>query len=95
MAWIDFRKVYDIVPHSWIKEILNMFTIAPNTQGLLGNSMKMWSSELCSNDKHLRNVHINRVIFLGDSLSPLLFVLCLVPLSIVLIEVKMGYAMKK
>ena len=30
MAWVDYKKVYDMVPHSWIKECLNMFGIADN-----------------------------------------------------------------
>ena len=28
MAWIDYRKAYDMVPHSWIVECLEMFGIA-------------------------------------------------------------------
>ena len=35
-----------------------------------------------------------RGIFQGDSLSPLLFVLCLTPLSLVLRNVKAGYEFK-
>ena len=30
MAWVDYKKAYDMVPHSWIKECLNMFGIADN-----------------------------------------------------------------
>ena len=25
MAWIDYKKAYDMVPHSWIKECLDLF----------------------------------------------------------------------
>ena len=35
MAWIDYRKAYDFVPHSWILECLNMFGIAENIKTLL------------------------------------------------------------
>ena len=28
MAWIDYRKAYDMVPHSWIGECLEQFGIA-------------------------------------------------------------------
>ena len=37
------------------------------------------------------DVHIRRGIFQGDSLSPPLFVLCMIPLSLILQEVKAGY----
>ena len=28
MAWIDYEKAYDMVPHSWIKEWLELFGVA-------------------------------------------------------------------
>ena len=28
MAWIDFKKAYDMVPHSWILDTLKMFGVA-------------------------------------------------------------------
>ena len=28
MAWIDYRKAYDLVPHSWVNECMKMFGIA-------------------------------------------------------------------
>jgi len=32
MAWIDYRKAYDMIPHSWIAECLELFRIADLTQ---------------------------------------------------------------
>ena len=32
MAWIDYRKAYDFVPHSWILECLDMLGIADNVR---------------------------------------------------------------
>ena len=40
MAWIDYRKAYDTLAHSWIKECLDLFGIAPNIKRLLSNSME-------------------------------------------------------
>ena len=28
MAWIDYKKAYDMVPHSWIIECLDLFGVA-------------------------------------------------------------------
>ena len=28
MAWIDYKKVYDMVPHLWIKDCLDLFGVA-------------------------------------------------------------------
>ena len=46
---------------------------------------------LCSGNFELGKVEIKRGIFRGDSLSPLVFVLALIPLSLILRKVKAGY----
>ena len=40
MAWINFKKTYDMVPHSWIIECLDLFGVAENIKSLLVNSME-------------------------------------------------------
>ena len=30
MAWIDYKKAYDIAPHSWINECLGVFGVTKN-----------------------------------------------------------------
>ena len=76
-----------MVPHSWIGECVEMFGIAVNVRQFLLSSM----TELTSCGQQLGVVNIKRGIFQGDSLSPLLFVLCMVPLSLVLRRSKAGY----
>ena len=80
-----------MIPQSWISECLEVFGVAGNTKNFLLNSMNKWKLELTSNGGSLGNVEISRGIFEGDSLSPLLFVLCLVPLSLILRRVKFHY----
>ena len=52
--------------------------------------MNNWKLGLMPNGVFLGIVEIGRVIFQGDSLSPLLFVLCMVSLSLIL-NVKFHY----
>ena len=40
MAWIDCKKAYDMVSHSWIIECLDLFAVAENIKSLLVNNMK-------------------------------------------------------
>ena len=53
--------------------------------------MKGWRTELSSGGVRLGDVNIRHGIFQGDSLSPLLFVLSLIPLTLVLRNVNAGY----
>ena len=46
MAWIDYKKVIDKVPHSYISESLEVFGIGNNIQDFLNSSMKSWKLEL-------------------------------------------------
>ena len=91
MAWIDYRKAYDMVPHSWIVECMSMFRIAENVKTCIESSMENWKIELTSLVESLGQVDIRRRIFQGNSLSPLLFVICMIPLSLVLRKAKAGY----
>ena len=54
MAWIDYKKAFDMVPHSWIIESLKLAQLAPNVVDFVGRSMKSWSTEQagCIEDKH-------------------------------------------
>ena len=47
-------------------------------------SMKKWKVDLFCGKQELREVNIKRGIFQGDALSPLLFVIALIPLTSVL-----------
>ena len=91
MAWEDYKKAYDMVPHSWISEGLEMFGIAKNVQDFLNNSMKSWRVTVSASRKTLGEVDIRRGIFRDDSLSPLLFGFSMVPLAWLLRRAKAGY----
>ena len=53
--------------------------------------MEQWKLSLTSNGEDLGEVNVKREIFQGDSLSPLLFVLSMLPLSLILRKVNAYY----
>ena len=58
IAWIDYKKAYDMVPCSWIIECLDFFGVAENIKSLLVNSMKKWKVMLCSENSESGEVEI-------------------------------------
>ena len=95
MGWIDYKKAFDMIPHSWIIRCLEIFKVADNIKKFIKNSMSHWETELTSGGQSLGKVKIQRGIFQGDSLSPLLFIICLIPLSLILRNVKAGFEFRK
>ena len=71
--------------------MLDLFGVAENINSLLVNSMEKWTVMLCSGNSELDEVEIKGGIFQGDSLSPLVFVLALIPLSLILRKAKAAY----
>ena len=68
-----------------------MFGFAENLKKLLTNSMKQWCTELTAGWEVIGNVKFLGGIFQGDSLSPLMFVIALIPMTLVLRKVKSCY----
>ena len=88
MAWVDYKKAYDMVPYSWIIQSLKMAQVAENIITFLQKT------ELTSCGETLGLVDIRRGIFQGDSLSPLIFAVCMVPLTKILQDAKAGYTLR-
>ena len=88
MAWTDFRKAYDMVPHSWTIKSFELVGAAKNIENLLNETMKNWKTNLICSHTDLGAVKISRRIFQGDSFSPLLFAVSFLPLTLVLRKMK-------
>lgn len=95
LCWIDYRKANDMVPHSWIIEYLDVFKVATIFKKLLRQTMECWQVEVTSNGEVLGEVAIKRGILKGDTLSPLLFVVTLIPLTLILRNFKEAYKFHK
>ena len=91
MHWIDYRKTYDMVSHPWIMECLTTFKIAKNVRNLLQYAMCLWKVELTSSKQNFVNVERKWEIIQGDFLSPLLFIIDLIPLTLILRKCKEAY----
>jgi hypothetical protein len=94
-AWIDYRKAFDSVPHSWILKTMRLYNISPTIIEFVQHAMTKWKTELVLHHSNgvskSRKINIRRGIFQGDSLSPLLFCMALAPLSELLRNTSYGY----
>ena len=95
MVWIDSRKAYDMVPDSWMIRSLELVGAAKNIVYLLKETIKNWKANLICSNTDQGAAKKNRGIFQGDSLSPLLFVVSLLSLTLVLWKMKQGYSFDK
>ena len=91
MTWIDYKKAYDSVPHSWILRSMGLVGVATNITSFMEKTAKMWNTTLTINGETIGEVKIKRGIFQGDSLSPLLFIISLIPLTITFRAMNKGY----
>ena len=66
---------------------VELFGFADNVKNSLEKDMGQWKLLLRSNGEDLEEVDVKRGIFQGDSLSPLLLVLSIIPLSLILRKV--------
>ena len=95
MAWIDNKKAFNMILHSWLIECLELYGAKENTIRFLKNTMPNWKTILTSSGTRLTEVNIRRGIFQGDSLSPLLFIVAMTPMTRILETMVVGYQLKK
>jgi hypothetical protein len=85
MAWIDYQKVFDMVPRSWIIKCLELMGINNKIISFTKKIMSRWRTRIRVHTenklKEPEEVEVQCGTFQGDSLSPLLFCICLIPLT--------------
>lgn len=69
---------------------MEMVGVAENVVAIIGNSMANWKTILTTGGNVLGEVNMKRGIFQGDSLSPLLFVIIMLPLTLILRKISLA-----
>ena len=90
---MDYKKAYDVAPHYWILESLEFAQVSDNILEFVKKSMANWQTELTLRGESLAKVNIRREIFQDDSLSPLLFGICMILITHVLRKAKARYTL--
>ena len=93
--YLDYKKAFDSVLHSWIIESLKLAKVNPVIIAAIEELTKNWSTRLKLNTENemmeTEFIKYLRGIFQGDGLSLLLFVLSVNPLSFLLNTQTEGY----
>ncbi|TWW78234.1 hypothetical protein D4764_11G0003550 [Takifugu flavidus] len=74
-AWIDYKKAYDSMPHTWILECLKLYNTNMTLREFIQNS-KLWNTTLEANSKPIARRILERMTphvttLLYDGLNPL------------------------
>ena len=84
------KTVIIIKPMTWFSMALKVKDSAANVISLIKSTMIDWKTALISGQINLIEVNINRGIFQEVPLSPLIFVISLIPLTLVLRRTTQG-----
>ncbi|KAL6120369.1 hypothetical protein NUSPORA_02909 [Nucleospora cyclopteri] len=80
-AWIDVKKAYDSVDHAYLIQCIKKLNFPKWITRFLESIIFKWIIDVRVNNRSFFTKRIARGILQGNSFSPLLFVLCMDPLS--------------
>ena len=92
---LDWKKAYDMVPQSWIINCLKMCKILHEVINFIEKTMKTWRVELTAGGRSLAETKIQRGIFQGDALSPLQFIIAMMPPNRIHRKCTAGYKLSR
>jgi hypothetical protein len=96
LAWIDYAKAFDSVPHDYINWILRVVKIPKPIRTFVSSLMNSWKVRYEAKDSRGRTLRsqllgIKSGVLQGDSFSPLLFCIAMAPISYALNTLNIGY----
>lgn len=101
IAWIDYQKAFDSIPHSWLLETMNIYRAPSTLMSFISKTITMWNTDLNltygkseTTTITIKDIKIQNGIYQDDSLSPLLFCVALFPLTAMLGRTNTGYLCK-
>ena len=83
------------MPQSWIIDCRKMYKISDSVRKFTTEAMKNWKVELITKVKPLTEMKIQRGIFQADVLSPLQFIIPMIPLKYIFRKSTWGYEFTK
>ena len=84
-----------MVPQSWVIHCLKMYKISHEVIKFIEKTMQTWRVELTAGGRTLAETKIQRGIFQGDALSPLLFTIAMMPLNHIIRKCAAGYKLSR
>ncbi|KAG0435466.1 LINE-1 retrotransposable element ORF2 protein [Dictyocoela muelleri] len=96
ILWVDIRKAFDSVSFNYLLKITKRLNLPDSLQTLIKNMQENIEISLCMNKGRITSFKPMRGILQGDSLSPILFTLCMEPISRILnqedkLKLRMNY----
>ena len=99
IAWIDYKKAFDSIPHTWLIKSLQMHGFDEVTTNFFKTSITKWRTKLHLSSKESElfsdEIKINSGIFQGDCTSGIHFIICMLPLTFLLNRSNLGYYVGK
>ena len=98
MAWIDVRKAYDSVSHTWLREMFSVHRFPQWIGNLIERLSAKWNTRISIRTRQGTELS-ERILFArglpqGDALCPKLFTLCMNPIAWKL-QASEGYRLSK
>ncbi len=88
VAWVDYAKAFDSIPHSYIRKLLTVLKLPKEVKNAISNLISKWAVtyEVKASGRLMESklMRVRSGVLQGDTLSPLLFCLAVAPISLML-----------